>query len=162
MSARVTKISARTRACSRLVYGVRRRQRVTSLVYYYSDDVTKSICITRFYNPLSGILYACIRARFTCRVSFGDGAVEVSSGKKKNSFADYRIYSSWAGRWKLWMSTCERRKQVYNPARIMQTTGKRSADSRITLAPVVVRADGRCRPEEGSERDIENAVPRGV
>lgn len=38
------------------------------------------------------------------------------------------------------MSVCEGRKQVYNPAGIMQTAGKRSADSRITLA-MVVRAD---------------------
>lgn len=34
------------------------------------------------------------------------------------------------------MSVCEGRKQVYNPAGIMQRAGKRSADSRITLATV--------------------------
>lgn len=47
------------------------------------------------------------------------------------------------------MSVCERnrerRKQVYNPVGIMQTAGKRLADSRITLAIVAKRTAGRGR-----------------
>lgn len=45
------------------------------------------------------------------------------------------------------MSVCERdrvrRKQVYNPVGIMQTSGKRLADSRITLAIVAEQTAGK-------------------
>lgn len=53
------------------------------------------------------------------------------------------------------MSVCEGRKQVYNPAGIMQTAGKRSADSGITLA-TVARAD--CCVSAGRKRKGERAA----
>lgn len=55
------------------------------------------------------------------------------------------------------MSVCkrnrERRKQVYNPVGIMQTVGKRLADSRITLAIVAEWVAGR---EDKRERKRES------
>lgn len=57
---------------------------------------------------------------------------------------------------------CKERKQVYNPAGIMQRAGKRSADSKITLAtgcPSGLRVD---RKRKGERRCTFRPISRGT